>query len=180
MINGNTYIRDLTPHPADRQVSPVGRVPSTEKHSTTIRKIWRYTYKAFICRRKLCRPNAWRASFCTPYLILLEWPHQDEWDKASHALREIKKAYEFWLINLKGKVHRWNLGARARARACVCVCVWMIMLGTHVGETGYNMWGVFKCLRIEFNGGLLWTWWWTYGFNIKRGISRSSQLIINY
>jgi hypothetical protein len=36
IINGRSYLRDFTSHPADRHVPPVGRVASVEKHRSTM------------------------------------------------------------------------------------------------------------------------------------------------
>jgi hypothetical protein len=37
-------------------------------------------------------------------------------------------------------------------------------------EIGWDVWSGYSCLRIGTDGGLLWVWWWTFGF-LRHGVS---------
>jgi hypothetical protein len=41
-------------------------------------------------------------------------------------------------------------------------------------------WNGFSWLRIGSSGGLLWTWWWTFGFDKKVGYFLTSWVTISF
>jgi hypothetical protein len=43
-----------------------------------------------------------------------------------------------------------------------------------------GMWIGFIWLRIGTGGGLLWTWWWTFGFHKMRGISWLAEHTLSF
>jgi hypothetical protein len=97
---------------------------------------------------------------CILRCILLGWLNQGEWG-----------GLDMWDTGGMGEVFTgfWLRGPKARDHCEDLSVGGMITLKWTLGRKGSMGRTGFGWLRIGSSGGLLWTWWWTFGFHKKVG-----------
>ena len=102
-----------------------------------------------------------------PLQIFFSWSNEEEWDGQStwYVWCRAEVLVGIWLGNLR----EGPLGRRRHKMTLK----WIFKNGDGVG-----VWAGFIWHGIGAGGGLLWTQWWTFGFNRRRGISSLGEELL--